>query len=135
VESVFLDLTDYSPTSGFPVVEEPPLYEMRTYTTAEGKLENLDARFRDHTVGLFTKHGITNMPYFHLSDGQDGAGNTLLYFISADSEEARDASFKAFAEDPEWKAAREASQKAGRLLVKNGVKSLYLKTTDYSPIK
>ncbi|MEM7601851.1 MAG: NIPSNAP family protein, partial [Verrucomicrobiota bacterium] len=130
-----LDTTGYSPSTLFPATEAAPLYEMRTYTTNEGKLEGLDARFRDHTIGLFEKHGLNNLPYFHLTEGQEGAGNTLLYFISAKSEEARNASFKAFSADPEWKAAREASETDGRLLVKKGVKSVFLKTTDYSPIK
>ncbi|MEM6280166.1 MAG: NIPSNAP family protein [Verrucomicrobiota bacterium] len=135
VDSVFLNLTDYSPTAEFPETESELFYEMRTYTTAEGKLSNLDARFRDHTIGLFTKHGVTNLPYFHLADGQEGSENTLLYFISAASEESRNDSFKAFGADPEWKAAREASQKEGPLLVKKGVKSIFLKTTDYSPVR
>lgn len=135
VDSVFLELTDYSPMSAFPETETAPLYEMRTYSTNEGKLDKLDARFRDHTVGLFSKHGITNLPYFHLAEGQEGADTTLLYFISAESEEARNASFKAFGADPAWKAAREASEKDGKLLVRKGVKSTFLKTADYSPVK
>lgn len=135
VDSVFLELTDYSPLAAFPVTGTAPLYEMRQYTTMESKLENLDARFRDHTIGLFEKHGVTNLPYFHLADGQEGSGNTLLYFISAESEEARNASFKAFSQDPAWKAARDASEKEGKLLIKKGVQSTFLRTTDYSPIK
>jgi hypothetical protein len=108
---------------------------MRQYTTNEDKLDDLDARFRDHTIGLFTKHGVTNLPYFHLAEGQEAAGNTLLYFISAPSGDARDASFKAFSEDPAWQAARDASEKDGKLLIKKGVQSTFLKTTDYSPVK
>ncbi len=135
VDSVFLELTDYSPLATFPDTENAPLYEMRQYTTNESKLDDLDARFRDHTVSLFTKHGITNLPYFHLATGQEGADNTLLYFISAESEEARNASFKAFSQDPAWEAARDASEKAGKLLIKKGVQSTFLKTTDYSPVK
>ncbi|MDF1824396.1 MAG: NIPSNAP family protein [Verrucomicrobiales bacterium] len=135
VDSVFLELTDFSPANLFPETDTAPLYEMRRYTTNEGKLDYLDARFRDHTVTLFSKQGITNLPYFHLSEGQDGAGNTLLYFISAESEEARNASFKAFGADPDWQAAREASERDGKILVKKGVQSTFLKTTDYSPVK
>lgn len=135
VESVFLELTDYSPVSGFPETGTSLFYEMRRYTTNEGKLDALDARFRDHTIGLFEKHGITNLPYFHLAADEEGVGTTLLYFIAAPSEESRNASFEAFSKDPAWKAAREASEKAGKILVKQGVEALYLQTTDYSPIK
>ena len=34
------------------------LYELRTYNAAPGKIDALNARFRDHTCGLFAKHGI-----------------------------------------------------------------------------
>lgn len=34
------------------------VFELRTYTTNDGKLDNLNARFRDHTVALFKKHGM-----------------------------------------------------------------------------
>lgn len=135
VDSVFLELTDYSPVATFPETSAAPAYELRRYTTNEGKLDGLDARFRDHTIGLFKKHGITNLPYFHLADGQEGSENTLLYFISAPSIESRNASFKAFGGDSAWKAARDASEKDGKLLVKKGVHSQFLKTTDYSPVK
>ena len=109
---------------------------MRQYTTNLGKLIKLDARFRDHTVGLFEKHGITNLAYFHLADNQEGASTTLLYFISAPSEEARNASFKAFGSDPAWTKARDESQSDGeKLLIKGGVQSTFLRSTDYSPVK
>ena len=34
------------------------VYELRTYFTEDGRLPALNARFRDHTVKLFEKHGI-----------------------------------------------------------------------------
>lgn len=135
VDSIFLEPTAYSPATAFPETGTSPVYELRRYTTNEGKLPNLDARFQDHTIELFEKHGITNLPYFHLAEGQEGSESTLLYFISSPSVEDRNASFKAFAADPAWKAARVESEKDGKLLVKKGVYSRFLKTTDYSPVK
>ena len=32
------------------------LFELRTYICNEGMRRHLDARFRDHTIGLFDKH-------------------------------------------------------------------------------
>tara|TARA_R110002096_G_scaffold44229_13_gene118975 strand:- start:2245 stop:2997 length:753 start_codon:yes stop_codon:yes gene_type:complete len=135
VDSIFLNLTDYSPSLPFPEATLTPFYEMRRYTTNSDKLDDLDARFRDHTVGLFEKHGITNLAYFHLADGQEGSDTTLLYFISSESKEARDASFKNFSEDPAWKKARDESQLEGSLLIKKGVQSTNMKPTDYSPVR
>jgi uncharacterized protein YbaA (DUF1428 family) len=135
VDSTFLSATDYSPASGKMVKKgDTRVFEWRTYTTNEGKLPNLHARFRDHTVALFEKHGITNVGYWTYLEGQDGAPVTLTYLVAHPDEAARDANFKAFGSDPAWAAARDASEKDGKLLIKDGVKSVLLKPTDYSPV-
>lgn len=134
VDSIFLELTDYSPSVLTLKADSSRLYEMRRYTTNSGKLKKLDARFRDHTMELFKKHGMTNLPYFHLAEGQAGQDTTLLYFLSFENEESRDVSFKAFSKDPDWAAARDASQaEGGPILIKKGVASTLLKKTHYSP--
>lgn len=104
------------------------LYEMRVYYAAPGKLDALNARFRDHTCKLFEKHGITNVAYLTPIDNPD---NKLIYFISFPSMEAREASWAAFGKDPAWQAARSASEADGKLLTK--VENCFLKMTDYSP--
>lgn len=134
VESVFLADTDYSkPMNAGKSSGSPRVFEMRTYTTPEGKLPNLDARFRDHTIALFAKHGITNLGYFHPTDADKGSANTLLYFIAHKSREAAAASFKAFREDADWVKARTASEKDGKITAK--VESVFLTPTDFSPLK
>jgi len=135
VESLFLHRTDFSPALPIATSETPRVFEMRRYTTLPGKLTVLDSRFRDHTVSLFAKHGMTNLPYFHLDEGQDGSGVTLLYFLAHASAEAMTASFDAFRKDPEWVAARDASEKDGKLLIEKGVVSTVLDPTDFSPVK
>ncbi len=135
VESLFLVPTDYSPDFPTESAEEPRLFEMRRYITNPGKLDALDARFRDHTVELFEKHGLSNVAYFHLEDGQDGSETVLLYFLVHDDEEKRDTGFAAFRDDPEWQSAREASEKDGKILIRNGVESTFLIPTDYSPFQ
>ena len=135
-ESVFLTATDYSPE-----IKSVPagsrLFELRTYIATPGHLADLNARFRDHTLALFKKHGITNVAYWNLMPDQKGAADTLVYLLAHASAEARDASFKAFGQDPEWASARKASEEkaGGPLTVKDGVKSVLLKATDYSPMK
>src|SRR4029078_13534505 len=42
----------------------PHVYELRTYTAAEGRLPNLQARFRDHTLTIFGRHGIKSVGYW-----------------------------------------------------------------------
>lgn len=135
VESVFLKATDYSMYSKSRIASPERLFELRTYTTNTGKLDGLHARFRDHTVGLFTKHGIENIGYWTPMDEDKGRDNMLVYLIAHKSLEGRTAARKAFGKDPRWRSARDASEADGKLLIKGGVQSLTLEPTDYSPIK
>src|ERR1041385_2612424 len=36
------------------------VFELRTYTAPEGKLEELHARFKNHTVRIFNRHHMTS---------------------------------------------------------------------------
>jgi hypothetical protein len=136
-ESRFLTATDYSPAIQPHAASPERVFELRTYTTTPGNLAALDARFRDHTIGLFRKHGMEHFGYWHLMPKQPGAEDTLIYLLAHKSKAAADASFKSFREDPSWLAARKASEDkaGGSLTVKDGVKSEFLKPTDYSQTK
>src|SRR3954453_20164016 len=87
------------------------VFELRTYTAAEGKLDALNARFRDHTNKLFVKHGMELVGYWTPTDEAKGSKNTLIYVLAHASKEAADKSWKAFRDDPEWKAALKESEK------------------------
>jgi hypothetical protein len=134
VESTFLATTDYSPDWGR-YSGPDRLFELRTYTTPEGKLPNLDARFRDHTMKLFAKHGMTNLPYWHPLDADKGAANTLIYFVTHPDRESARKAWAGFGADPEWVRVRTESEKDGRLTAQGGVKSVYLLPTDFSPLR
>ncbi|MDF1816653.1 MAG: NIPSNAP family protein [Verrucomicrobiales bacterium] len=134
VESVFLKPTDYSKMPPLTRSDTNRLFELRIYTTNEGKLDDLNARFRDHTCQLFENHGIQNFAYFTPVKREDEAANKLVYLISHNDEESRNASFKAFSQDPAWIQAKDESQKDGPILVKKGVQSTFLTPTDYSPV-
>lgn len=137
VDSVFLKATDYSPLPSPSSSQEARSFELRTYTAAPGKLAALNARFRDHTLKLFAAHGMTNIGYFVPMDEAQGSENTLIYILAHKNREAAAESFKAFGADPDWvKAKKESEEKAGGpLTVQNGVKSVFMMPTDYSPMK
>ena len=109
--------------------QAPKVYELRTYTTEEGRLPALHKRFRDHTMKLFAKHGMRNVIYL-TPIGED---NKLVYLLAHDSKEAAEKSFAAFRSDPEWAKARDESEKDGKIVAK--VDSVFLAPTDYSPMK
>src|ERR1041385_5130867 len=99
--------------SARPASPETRLYELRTYFASPGKLDDLQARFRDHTVKLFEKHGIKNIGYWVPIDNKE---NKLIYMVSFPSREAREASFKEFGADPEWQKVYKESEANGKLV-------------------
>ncbi len=110
---------------------ESMVFELRTYTTNDGMLPALEARFRDHTMRIFEKHGMTNIGYWTPIDKP----NTLVYIIAHASREAADVSWQAFVSDPEWQKVATESQKNGPILIKGGIQQQYLNPTDFSPIR
>ena len=109
--------------------QSPVVYELRTYTTHEGRLEALHKRFRDHTMKIFEKHGMKNIAYWVPTDKKD----TLVYIITHKSLKAADASWNDFRNDSAWKAAYKASIEDGKIVKK--VEKQFLIATDYSPMK
>ncbi|HEY1172600.1 MAG TPA: NIPSNAP family protein [Verrucomicrobiae bacterium] len=136
-DSTFLQATDYSPVAKASKAGAERVFELRTYTATTNNLGNLNARFRDHTVKLFSKYGMTNIGYWTPMADQPGAQDTLIYFLAHKSQDAAKESFAAFGKDPEWTAARKASEEkgGGPLTIKGGVKSIFMKPTDYSPMR
>ncbi len=152
-ESILLKTTDFSPNH-WDKTGDNDVYELRTYIATEGHLSNLQARFRDHTIKLFERHGMTNIAYFELlSDSSQSIGNllkccsvtgqdtcnadinaksapvALVYLLSHQSQDAAAASFNTFRSDEDWIKARTRSEEVagGSLTVGNGVKSLFLR--------
>jgi hypothetical protein len=112
---------------------EQRVFELRTYTTHPGKLDDLNKRFRDHTNRIFKKHGMELVGYWMPQDEKDGKGGKLIYILAFPSREAAAKAWDAFRTDPEWLKARDESEKAGKIVAK--VESVFLDPTDYSPIK
>jgi hypothetical protein len=106
------------------------VYELRVYHTPEGKLPDLLARFRDHTMALFEKHAIKNIAYWTPTD-EPLQGKTLIYLIAHPSREAATANWDAFRKDPEWVSVREKSEANGKIVEK--VDSTFMTMTDFSP--
>jgi len=107
------------------------VFELRTYYAHPGKMAALHARFRDHTCRLFAKHGMTIIGFWSPLDSKQ-AETKLVYLLAFPSKEAADQSWKAFRDDPDWKAVREESEKNGKLV--DRVDSVFLNPTDYSPM-
>jgi len=106
------------------------VYELRVYHTAPGKMPDLQARFRDHTIKLFEQHGIESVAYWSPLDEPE-KGNTLIYILRHPSREAANANWKSFGDDPNWQSVRDKSEANGKLVEK--VDSTFMTLTDFSP--
>ena len=130
-ESVFMETTDYSPSGENSEGDDDDVFELRVYKAAEGKLGKLDARFRDHTMKIFASHGMKSVAYWHPTDEPDSQ-DTLIYILKYGSREAAKASWKAFGADPAWK---KAAKESGVGALAKAPESIYMKATDYSPMR
>ena len=108
------------------------VYELRTYTSPDGKLGDLQARFRNHTVKLFERHGITSVGYFVPQDAPQSQ-NTLIYILAHKDRESAKQNWAAFQKDPEWQAVYKESSKNGPLQTQ--VLSVFMDPLDFSQLK
>jgi heme-degrading monooxygenase HmoA len=136
-ESIFMTLAEFSMEPKLGPGAEPRVFELRTYHAPEGKLADLHARFKHHTIELFNKHGITSIAYWRPMDADKGHDNTLIYIIAHPSKETGLKNWGEFMKDPDWMKAKSESEKDGPLTLagKQGVKSVFMQATDFSPIK
>jgi hypothetical protein len=109
------------------------VYELRTYTCNEGKLEALKARFRDHTIEIFNRHGMESLGYWIPQDPEKSK-TTLIYILVHPSREAAAKNWAAFSADPEWRKVAAASEVNGKILAKSP-ESVFMDPADFSKLK
>jgi hypothetical protein len=108
------------------------VFEFRTYTAEPGKLDALNARFRDQTVRIFKKHNMTSVGYFTPQDDPQSK-NTLMYILEFPSREAAKKSWDEFRADPEWQKVQRESEANGKLV--SNIVSVFADPNSYSPMK
>jgi hypothetical protein len=120
------------PAAGAADAPAQRVFEIRTYYTLPGRLDALNKRFREHTMRMFEKHGMTNVGYWVPQDGP-AHDNTLIYVIAHASRAQAKANWAAFVADPEWQKIAADSQKDGKIIER--IESVFVDATDYSPLK
>ena len=109
------------------------VFELRTYTCNEGKLETLKTRFRDHTIEIFKRHGMESIGYWIPQDPEKSK-TTLIYILMHPSREAAAKNWKEFAADPEWKKVAAESEANGKILARPP-ESVFMDPADFSKLK
>lgn len=126
------DLIPQAEASFAPAAQATQVFELRTYTAAEGKFDDLLARFRDHTLEIFDNHGMISVGYW-IPQETPLSENTLIYLLAHPSREVGTQAWRDFGNDPEWQRVAEESQRDGRLIV--NLERIYLDPTDFSPMR
>jgi len=112
--------------------QDEKVFELRTYKATPGNLDNLHARFRDHTTRIFRKHGMEVIGYWSPTSEEERE-DTLVYLLGHDNQAAADQSWQDFIADPEWARVAEESNRDGQIL--GGIERKYMVATDYSPMR
>jgi hypothetical protein len=108
------------------------IYELRTYTAADGKLDSVVARFRDNTIRIFNRHHMKSVGYWLPTVG-DKAGKTLIYILEHANHEDALKNWAEFNADPEWQKVKAESEKDGKIVT--NAERVFMSATDFSPIK
>jgi hypothetical protein len=88
--------------------------ELRIYDCAPGRRPALVRRFEDHTLAIFARHGFRPGTFLLSTEDED----RLVYFLDWEDMAERDAGFSRFRADPDWIAARAASERDGPVTLK-----------------
>ncbi len=107
------------------------IHELRIYTAHPDRMGALLARFRDHTMALFEKHGMVNVGYWVNSVG--GRSDELWYILGFESMGQREEAWAAFRTDPDWKKVREESEADGPIV--HHLENRILQPTAFSPLR
>ena len=103
------------------------IYELKKYVPHPGKSQALKERFERVVMPIFARLGIRVLHCL-----EDPADPDAFYYMTAfDSAAERDAAWKIFGADAEWKATKAASEAGGPLLASQTTMELH--PTRFSP--
>ncbi len=134
IESIFLKTADFSPNN-FAANLNSGMWELRIYHCTLNNLGHLLERFRTFTVHRFARYGMVNKIYWTPTDAEQGADNTLYYFLTHASPDGAKAAFDKSRQDSEWIETRKASEVKGGGSLTSSIESIYMWPTDYSPVR
>lgn len=104
------------------------VYELRVYKCMPGRKADVLARFRNHTMDLFKRHGVEVVGFWDIVVGNV---DELVYITRYSSWEDREKKWGAFLADPDWHRAREKSHERG--VIVESIHTSLLAATDFSP--
>ena len=89
----------------------------------------IDARFREHTLGFFERHGVEVVGFWHEVVGRS---DRLVYLTRFADMADRERKWGSFISDPEWLQLRADTEADGQIVAR--IHNRFLEPTDYSPL-
>ena len=132
IDQTFMALAPELSSGIAKLATEERIFELRTYSMHPGRVDAINARFRDHTRVLFERHGMTNVVYWYTVEPEN-AQPKLIYLLAHKSVADAKKSFDKFRDDPDWKRVRDDSEVSGPIVER--LESKYFKTLPFSPLK
>ena len=110
------------------------VFEIRTYTTLDGKADAVSEWFKNDLTKLFDKHQMKALLYSMPSEAPQSQ-TTFIYILEHDSVEAGKKAWDGMRADPAFRATVNAFEgtPVGKIVLK--AESVYVTPTDYSPTK
>lgn len=125
--------------SGHPVLAKPNLtsprservYELRSYEAATEKLyrKKVEMFVKGDEIAIFNRLQFNGVFYGEVLSG--AAMPNLMYMITFDNQESRDAHWKSFIDDPEWKKLSGDKQYDHTV---SHIDNIFLQATEYSDL-
>lgn len=107
------------------------LYELRIYHCAPGRIGALNDRFANVTLKFFEKYGIEQVGFWTTVVGD--SNQKLTYILRWADMADRERKWSAFSQDPDWLAARAASE-AEKIIVER-IENSFLAPTAFSAMR
>lgn len=107
------------------------IIELRIYHCVPGRLNALNDRFTNTTLGLWKKYGIEQVGFWTTLVGPDN--QALTYMLKWDSLAERETKWNGFQADPEWQAKRALSEADGAIV--DRIENQLLAPTAYSALR
>ena len=107
------------------------IYEQRIYRCLPGRMPALLTRFETKTLALWERHGIRQAGFWTTLVGESNLD--LTYLLAWKSMAERETKWAAFMADPDWIAARTASELDGPILA--NVSNAFLQPTAFSSVR
>jgi hypothetical protein len=107
------------------------IYEFRVYRATPGRLPDLMARFQNTTLGFWEKYGIRQVGFFTTVVGE--SNQDLSYLLAWESLAEREQKWNAFQTDPDWNAARAATEQNGQIVA--SISNSFMAPTAFSALR